>query len=289
MREVDAAAAEAQSRGRVLVRGSPDGRFPRQRPREEEEDLLAVPPLPDAVVDPERWTLVCLRRWRCKVRIHHGEGFAALVGLRREAADPASHNSLLASLGDNMAEVLVMEKGRAKERGLLRQAREAAALQVAANIGWRRRYVESARNPSDAASRDPGILPPQPGLALSGGGPRGRESIGQGSPPSSAPPAAPREAAPPGLSPRGGRCARELRPPRAGPVAGRRLGAPPRAPGGDSGALPPLRRARGAAPEPTAGVATAGARGEPHPPQRRVVEWPRVRVASPRGGSLSSS
>lgn len=69
------------------------------------------------------------------MRVHHGKGFAALVGLRRTAADPAAHNSLLASLGDNMAEVLVMEKGRARERGLLRQVREAAALQLAGNIG----------------------------------------------------------------------------------------------------------------------------------------------------------
>jgi hypothetical protein len=55
-----------------------------------------------------------------------------------------------------MAEIMVMEKGRAKEWGLLGQAREAAALQVAAHIGWRRRYVETDRNPSDKDSRAPG-------------------------------------------------------------------------------------------------------------------------------------
>ena len=50
------------------------------------------------------------------------------------------------------------EKGRAKEWGLLGQAREAAALQVAAHVGWRRRYVETDRNPSDKDSRAPGSV-----------------------------------------------------------------------------------------------------------------------------------
>ncbi len=88
------------------------------------------------------------RPWCRPLAIHHGEARAALLELRREAGQAGSHGGLLLSLGDNMAEILDIETGRAKERGLLAQAGEAAALQTASGRGLRRRCVETGPNPS---------------------------------------------------------------------------------------------------------------------------------------------
>ena len=59
----------------------------------------------------------------------------------------------LVSLGDNMSELLSTECGRARDRALNSTCRHAAAWQLAAGVVWRRRHVESKRNPSDADSR----------------------------------------------------------------------------------------------------------------------------------------
>eukprot|EP00974_Lingulodinium_polyedra_P016069 1559319-Lingulodinium_polyedra.AAC.1 len=52
-----------------------------------------------------------------------------------------------------MAEVLSFDRGRARDIELLNLTRRGGALQVACNIKWKRRYIESARNPSDYDSR----------------------------------------------------------------------------------------------------------------------------------------
>ena len=141
--------------GRVVVHGC-RGDVAVAQPRTEDEPTgVQIPPLDDEIVDPTRWHLVVARPWRSAGVIHHQEGRAALLGLRREAHLVGSHNKVLLSLGDNLAEVLVAERGRARDRGLLSLARQAAAHQVAANIGWKRRYVETDRNPSDKDSREP--------------------------------------------------------------------------------------------------------------------------------------
>ena len=56
-------------------------------------------------------------------------------------------------LGDNLAEVLSFERGRARDHGLNAYCRQAAGLQIALNCRWRRRYVETDRNASDHDSR----------------------------------------------------------------------------------------------------------------------------------------
>ena len=67
-----------------------------------------------------------------------------------------------------MAEVLSFERGRPRDHGLNAYCRQAAGLQIALNVRWRRRYVETDRNASDCDSRlaDRGLL--QPGQVLSG-------------------------------------------------------------------------------------------------------------------------
>ncbi len=117
---------------------------------DEEEDTSAAPPWPSELLAPDRWRQVVARQWRRPVAIHPGEGRAALMGLRREANCPASGKCLLLSLGGNLAELLSMERGRARERGLLGMAWQSAALQCASRR--HRRYVDTARNPSDKGS-----------------------------------------------------------------------------------------------------------------------------------------
>ena len=52
-----------------------------------------------------------------------------------------------------MAEVCVFDRGRARDRALNASARRAAGYQFAANVAWRRRYIETKRNVADAGSR----------------------------------------------------------------------------------------------------------------------------------------
>ena len=60
-----------------------------------------------------------------------------------------ARHSVTLSLGDNMSEITATEKGRAKNYELKCQCRRAAALQFCADILWRRRHVDTERNPSD--------------------------------------------------------------------------------------------------------------------------------------------
>lgn len=97
--ELEAEAWELHDPRRAVASGRAGEGIGARQPRPIEEDDAALPPLPDSVVAAARWELVCSRRWKAPVRIHHGEAFAALVGLRREAAVASSHNALLVSLG----------------------------------------------------------------------------------------------------------------------------------------------------------------------------------------------
>ena len=77
------------------------------------------------------------------------------MGLEDFCKDPAKHSHVLLSLGDNMSEVLAMDRGRARSWELLALARRAAALQAGANVRWALRHIGTDRNPSDYASRLP--------------------------------------------------------------------------------------------------------------------------------------
>jgi len=98
-----------------------------------------------------------------RVELFHAlESRVALMGPRFAAARPAFQDSVVVSVGDNMGEVLATEKGRATDPVLNAQCRRAAGLQVSAGIRWRRRHVETQRNPTDRGSRLAcvGDLPP---------------------------------------------------------------------------------------------------------------------------------
>ena len=61
-----------------------------------------------------------------------------------------------------MSEILASDKGRSHPPVLNALLRRAAGLCVVSGIGWRRRHIETGRNPTDAGSRlaDSGLLRP---------------------------------------------------------------------------------------------------------------------------------
>eukprot|EP00959_Pyramimonas_sp_CCMP1952_P290635 6078970-Pyramimonas_sp.AAC.1 len=62
------------------------------------------------------------------------------MGLRRAAVCRAAEDSIVVSLGDNMADVLATERGRASDFGLNALCRQSCAWQWAAGVDWRRRH-----------------------------------------------------------------------------------------------------------------------------------------------------
>jgi hypothetical protein len=86
----------------------------------------------------------------------------ALLGLRRASRDAETEDSIVLSLGGNMSEVLSREKGRARNKELNFQCGEICAVQLSVGISWRRRHVETQRNPADLGSQkaDAGLLRP---------------------------------------------------------------------------------------------------------------------------------
>ncbi|CAK0845014.1 unnamed protein product [Prorocentrum cordatum] len=150
--------------------------------------------VPDSLVDPRDWSLIVEGAWRRGAPIHLLEGRIALGGLRRAARQVDCHGSRVLSLGDNMSELLSIEKGRAVDLGLACLCRRAAAYQIACGISWRRRHLDTDRNLSGAGSRK----------ALQGVYRQGQRRVGGRSDrptlPAGCPPPAPTTPAPPAPS-----------------------------------------------------------------------------------------
>ncbi|CAK0895895.1 unnamed protein product [Prorocentrum cordatum] len=148
--------------------------------------------VPDSLVDPRDWSLIVEGAWRRAAPIHLLEGRIALGGLRHAAWQVDCHGSRVLSLGDNMSELLSVEKGRAVDHGLACLCRRAAAYQIACGISWRRRHLDADRDLSDAGSRKAlqGVY--RPGQRRVGGGserPALPAGCPQSAPPAPAPPA----------------------------------------------------------------------------------------------------
>ena len=97
--------------------------------------------------------MVVAGAWREPAKIHDYGACAEVMGLKRLARDPREHGSVLLSTGDNLSAVCAFEKGRAVSRDLLSQCRRAASLQLACEIRWRQRHVDTKRNVADRMSR----------------------------------------------------------------------------------------------------------------------------------------
>ena len=137
-----------------------------------QEAANRVSPLPDSLMDPQRWKLVVEGAWRSTSAIHTLEARIALLGLRRASRCLKNHHTRVLSIGDNMSEILASEKGRAADYSLRSLIRRAAAYQLGCGIMWRRRHVDTKRNISDGGSRkaDRGVY--QPGQRRVGPGSR---------------------------------------------------------------------------------------------------------------------
>ena len=135
--------------------GAPEGPMPvpLSYHRAQVETVGLVPNLSEELCRPERWRRVIVGRWTEPSAIHNKEARAALLGLARESRRVASYGHVLLSLGDNLAEVLASDRGRARDLELLGIIRRACSFQVACDIRWARRYISTDRNISDADSR----------------------------------------------------------------------------------------------------------------------------------------
>ena len=121
-----------------------------------------VPRLPDSLLEPDRWKLVVEGAWKSTSGIHTLEARISLLGLRRASRSVKSHGKRVLSLGDNMAEIVASEKGRASDFSLRSLIKRSAAYQLGCGIIWRRRHVDTKRNISDFCSRkaDRGVYKP---------------------------------------------------------------------------------------------------------------------------------
>ncbi len=86
----------------------------------------------------------------------------ALMGRRNTAGSRSMENAAVLSFGDNVAEVLAQERGRARDHGMNARCCQSQAWQLSVGIDCRRRRVVSGDNVSDDHSRraDRCELPP---------------------------------------------------------------------------------------------------------------------------------
>ena len=112
-----------------------------------------VESLPDDCLQQSHWTLLLRGGWRYAAPMHLKEGRASLLGLEFAALEDDCFEKRVLGFGDNLSEICATEKGRAADPALRVLLKRALGTTVACGIRWRRRYVESERNPSDADSR----------------------------------------------------------------------------------------------------------------------------------------
>ena len=102
------------------------------------------------------WCEVIAGRWKKKDHINVTELRALLVALRVHTKLPAAHNTKALDFCDSQVVVAAAAKGRSSARPLLRLLRQLAALSLASGIEVGLRWIETARQPADGASRQQG-------------------------------------------------------------------------------------------------------------------------------------
>ena len=113
-----------------------------------------VPPVPDAMCDRCRYSLLWRKKWRStKGHINIKESKVAVSSLKRSARVRHLHGKLKVTLCDNLAGVCALERGRSSSFGLNLVCRQAASYLFISSIRWRLRHVETLRNPADEDSR----------------------------------------------------------------------------------------------------------------------------------------
>ncbi|CAE8630360.1 unnamed protein product [Polarella glacialis] len=103
--------------------------------------------------DGKNWQHGWSSPWSVREKVHIGEARGVVSCIRARARDLGQRNSHGLVLCDNLGDALAFSKGRCKDFALLLTIRRAAALQVAANIRIRVRWIPSELNWADAASR----------------------------------------------------------------------------------------------------------------------------------------
>ena len=87
------------------------------------------PAVPARILNPGRWRLIVAGAWNEASRINLFEARAALLGLRRACAQRTLRGKIVVSLGDNLSEILSIERGRATNRALNAPCRQFLAWQ----------------------------------------------------------------------------------------------------------------------------------------------------------------
>ncbi len=158
-----AAAERYRSAGRRRVSGRAVDTFqPCRRPKTVALFNGVVPALPQTLLWRARYAPIVTGAWRNPDVIRCLESRASVAGLRHAAAVPELQDTIVLSIADDLAEICASDKGRSKDPALNSLLRRSAGLQLASGISWRRRHVESRRNPTDQGSRvaDRGGLAP---------------------------------------------------------------------------------------------------------------------------------
>jgi len=113
----------------------------------------AFPEIPHELMRPGDWSVTRAGRWEFTADIHEKEARAMAASIERFARTRFGRDCHRLNLGDNMGDVLVFERGRAKEYPLLVQVRRWCGAALARNIRPAVRWVSSEANVADAPSR----------------------------------------------------------------------------------------------------------------------------------------
>lgn len=104
-------------------------------------------------MDPEHWQLRYSVRMRIPEHITLLEGRGIVSALRHKLRSLSGFGKRHLHLGDNLASILIAEKGRASSYEMLRVSRRIACLLLAANCTLTSRWIPSEWNVADHGSR----------------------------------------------------------------------------------------------------------------------------------------